>query len=56
MTHLVFGGRREACHASLDMLPGHTHPPAAYRHTHADMSLYAGALVKQNSKSHRPGS
>ena len=52
----ALGGR--PCHASLDLLPGHTHhlSPTVYRHTHADMSLYAGGLVKQNSKSQRPGS
>jgi hypothetical protein len=43
MTHAVFV--REARHASLDLVLGH--PFAEHRLTHADMSLYAGALVKQ---------
>ena len=37
--------RWEACHASLDLNPGH--PPTAHRHTHADMSLYAGLSNRQ---------
>jgi hypothetical protein len=47
MTHAL--SDREPCHASLDLVLGTLSQFTAHRHTQADMSLYAGRLVKQTA-------